>query len=126
MSTPGRTYIREHPLPPDCPTPFSSRAARSVLGGGVGWLIVMVLLGLTSPVGLFQGAFRVIEENGRNMVINGNNNVGLFKELSAEEMELGLSSSLTQGETGLMNVKKGPLNFNNFISLVKKLVNSKK
>ena len=83
-------------------------------------------LGLTSPVGLFQGAFFVIEENGRKMVINGNNNVGLFKELSAEKMELGLSSNLSQNEKGLMTVKKGPLNYNDFISLVRKMVNGKK
>ena len=90
------------------------------------FLIGDSILGLTSPVGLFQGAFRVIEENGSKMVINGFNNVGLFKDLSAEEMELGLSSELSQQEKGLMAVKKGPLHYNDFISLVKKMVNGKK
>lgn len=90
------------------------------------FLIGYIILGLTSPVGLLQGAFRVIEENGRKMVINGFNNVGLFKDLSAEEMKLGLSSELSQTEKGLMAVKKGPLNHNDFISLVRKMVNGKK
>lgn len=79
-------------------------------------------LGLTSPVGLFQGSFLVIEdEHGNRMFVNGINNVGLFKESSAETMKT--RAGLSQAEKALFSMTKGPISYEVFNSLVKKIVN---
>lgn len=79
-------------------------------------------LGLTSPVGLFQGAFLVIEDaHGNRMLVNGINNVGLFKELSADQMKL--RAGLSPAEKALFSMPKGPISYDAFNSLVKKIVN---
>lgn len=85
------------------------------------FLIEDSALGLTSPIGLFQGAFRITTDKGGVIrVVNGINNLGLFKELDMDKLRL--RSSLSSGELELFYVNKGPVNYNTFISLLKKFV----
>lgn len=77
-------------------------------------------LGLTSPVGLYQGAFEVTRDaNGRATVRNGINNLGLFNDVTLPALAKG---NLTAAEQELLAVKKGPVNFENFMSLTRKLI----
>lgn len=76
-------------------------------------------IGLTSPIGLFQGAFLGLaaQQNGGETFVNGYNNVGLFHGMDANK--LGKASSQT---AGLLANKKGPVNAADFIQLVKGMV----
>lgn len=78
-------------------------------------------LGLTSPAGLYQGAFLILEDsNGAKKVINGVSNLGLFKNL--ETATLTLNKALSPTERVLMKNKKGPIDYEDFLSLVRKMV----
>ncbi len=76
-------------------------------------------LGLTTPVGLFQGAFSIArDENGRDFAVNGNFNRGLFKGMSPEKPAV---AGLSVSEKSLLRKKKGPVHLDSLISLVRKL-----
>lgn len=81
-------------------------------------------LGLTSPVGLYQGSFQVIREpNGVRKVVNGMNNSGLFKDMSeAGKME---KLSLTSSQKKVLANRKGPIDYDAFISVTRKLIQAK-
>lgn len=76
-------------------------------------------LGLTSPVGLFQGAFTVEEREGKKVLQNGNQNLGLFKDLSKEESAR--KWKLSDEEADLFSVRKGPMDRTTFIGIIKKM-----
>lgn len=77
-------------------------------------------LGLTSPVGLHQGAFLIQEdEYGARMIANGLLNRGLFKDISSTEMD---QIGLTRHEKNLGTFKSGPFDLDDFSSIVKKMI----
>lgn len=76
-------------------------------------------LGLTSPVGLFQGAFTIEERDGRKVLQNGNQNWGLFKGLSKEESVR--KWKLSNEEAALFSARKGPMDRATFIGVIKKM-----
>jgi hypothetical protein len=52
------------------------------------------LYGLTSPVGMEQGHFRVLHDNkGNRYAVNGRGNVGLFTDVAAKSMARGVTFS---------------------------------
>lgn len=79
-------------------------------------------LGLTVPLGLFQGSFNIfIDPNiGKKRVVNGSNNGGLFK--GVKEKDLSFKQRLSQRERNLLKVHRGAFDYETFISLVKKLL----
>lgn len=75
-------------------------------------------LGLTSPVGLYQGAFSITQDQlGRQVALNGASNRGLFKNMSSDELS---TLALTRTELTLATRTKGPFILNDFVSVVKK------
>ena len=86
------------------------------------FLIADSSLGLTSPVGLSQGAFTIEERDGRKVLQNGNQNLGLFKDLSPEASAK--KWQLSEKEVNLFSVKKGPIDPITFIGVVRKMAAS--
>ncbi len=77
-------------------------------------------LGLTSPAGLFQGAFFIYhDELSRRVAINGSQNRGLFKKDATTELK---QFDLTQSEKVLVEKSKGVFVLDDFVSVVKKFV----
>ncbi|MFQ5649748.1 MAG: hypothetical protein ACE5IY_07385 [bacterium] len=78
-------------------------------------------LQLTAPMGLFQGSFRIYADpkTGRRMVVNGSDNAGLFKNMTAKDLP-GVQN-LSRAELELLHVNKGPLDYQTFVDLVRKL-----
>ena len=52
-------------------------------------------IGLSSTVGLSQGCFRIVEKGYREIVVNGNNNAGLFLNMAGAPNKRGDSGSLS-------------------------------
>jgi len=79
-------------------------------------------LGLTGPAGLFQGAFLIYhDELNRRVAVNGSQNLGLFKKDAATELK---QFDLTQSEKALVEKSKGAFVLDDFVSVVKKFVQS--
>jgi len=77
--------------------------------------------GLTSPIGLGQGAFLVLtNSNGTTQAINAYGNRGLFQEKNASTPIL-RKPSLNLAEQKLLARKAGPVRIENLVSIVKKL-----
>ena len=78
-------------------------------------------IGLTAPVGLAQGSFRVVRDsqNGQKSVVNGVGNAGLFSQMDSGKMQS--SASLTAAEANLLSRKSGAIGYNSFLSLLEKL-----
>lgn len=75
--------------------------------------------GLASPIGLGQGAFRVLEEAGKPArTVNAFNNQGLFKGLPAQ---LSTTKDLSAKEKSLMKATRGPVELKHFVDLIKKI-----
>ena len=75
-------------------------------------------LGLTSPAGLFQGAFLIYQDQfSRQVALNGSQNRGLFLNMAADEMK---QFDLTQSEKKLASKTKGPVILDDLVSVVKK------
>jgi hypothetical protein len=64
--------------------------------------------GLTSPVGLDQGRFRVVREKGQATAVNGRGNVGLFDSLAERARTRGVALS-AKTATGLRRDRPAPL-----------------
>ena len=78
--------------------------------------------GLTSPIGLYQGAFLITHDQyGKEVAVNGIMNRGLFEERSSKSMN---ALDLTQSERQLAAKREGPFIAKDLISVVKKLVKS--
>ena len=77
-------------------------------------------LGLTSPVGLFQGAFRVaVDVYGRKVAMNGLENRGLFRDVEVTRLT---KRPLTEAESQLIQQVSGPMLLNDLISVVQKVM----
>lgn len=76
--------------------------------------------GLASPIGLGQGAFRIIESDGSEQAINAFGNSGLFHRMDAKSAKY--STTLSSIEKSLMATTTEPVDFNNFVGLMQKLV----
>jgi hypothetical protein len=76
-------------------------------------------IGLTSPVGLFQGSFQVLEDpqTGQQQAMNSYQNVGLFQGMEGATGVLGLSAE----DQELMSNTKGAIDYDRFLGLVKKM-----
>lgn len=126
--SPGKSLtIRQYGVRAPRPTPDGTRAlvtrARGMPVYQPGQELLLFLigdssLGLTSPVGLDQGAFRLITENGKKRAVNGFNNVGLFRGMSPASVS---AAPLPAEESQLLGVEKGPLDLDPFLSLVRKM-----
>lgn len=80
-------------------------------------------LGLTAPVGLYQGKFQIeTDSSGQKSVVNGIGNRGLF--IGWRKSPKFKSMTLTGSEKSLLNTTGGDLPYVEFISLVKKLTAS--
>lgn len=64
--------------------------------------------GLTSPVGLEQGRFRIVREKGEATAVNGRGNVGLFDSLAERARTRGVALS-AKTATGLRRDRPAPL-----------------
>lgn len=76
--------------------------------------------GFSSPVGLLQGKFLVTKDKttGKRVAINGVRNANLFDGLRIQEFSaLGVFSP---AELKLMEVKQGPVDYDTFVSFLKR------
>ncbi|MFQ5674599.1 MAG: hypothetical protein ACE5G1_01775 [bacterium] len=76
-------------------------------------------LGLTGPVGLFQGAFLIYrDDRAKEVAVNPLQNRGLFQGTSEKALAgFGFSAN----EERVLASKKGPFDLKDFVSVVKKL-----
>ena len=78
-------------------------------------------IGLSAPIGLYQGSFKVYKSiTGKQMVVNGNNNAGLFKGMKQEEPDR--ISQFSAKELNVLNTKGGAMELETFIGILKKLL----
>ena len=77
-------------------------------------------VGMTSPIGFSQGAFRVINRGGVRSVENGVKNMGLFRGLLSESKAA--KWKLSDQEHNFMSKDKGPLDYDVFTGLVRKIL----
>ncbi|MFQ5605933.1 MAG: hypothetical protein ACE5HS_21900 [bacterium] len=77
-------------------------------------------IGLTAPVGLSQGFFRVSTnlKTGRKEAVNGFNNAGLFSNM--QKLKGTVLQNLSRAEINLLSQKQGPVEFDTFVSLLEK------
>lgn len=100
--------------------------ARDTLGYRRGQEVVLLLIapsryGLSSPAGLEQGRFRVHRDlAGRRSVLNGMNNAGLLREVSARAPRL--AQTLPAGARRLLaEHRQGAIDYYDFRELVRSL-----
>lgn len=75
--------------------------------------------GLTSPVGLEQGHFRVLRDaKGNKVAVNGYNNVGLFSDLANQKRS---TSSLSPRAQAALAKPSGAVSFDAFAEIVRSL-----
>lgn len=80
--------------------------------------------GLTSPVGLHQGAFTIRRDAyGQAVAVNGIHNRGLFMDLHVQDLK---GAELTQSEQRIFAGTKGPLVLKDLVSVVKRYAQSYK
>jgi len=77
-------------------------------------------VGMTSPIGFSQGAFRVIHQEGVRSVENGVKNMGLFRGVLSSSQAV--KWKLSDQEHNLMSKDKGPLDYDVFTGLVRKIL----
>jgi hypothetical protein len=76
--------------------------------------------GLSSPIGIGQGRFHIAGDTaGGALVVNEQNNAGLFKNVEQEAVKAGMR--LTKNQSRLAATESGPVSLNEFVSLVKSL-----
>jgi hypothetical protein len=76
--------------------------------------------GLSSPIGTEQGRFHVFQDSsGSSMVTNEAGNIGLFNDVDLAASNAG--RMLTSNQLSVVATKRGPVQLNDFISLVKNL-----
>jgi hypothetical protein len=78
-------------------------------------------LGLSAPVGLPQGCFKVSSgKTGAREVVNGMNNAGLFHNFPSDSRLF--KQTLTASESQILVQKQGPLQYDVFVGLLEKMV----
>ena len=76
--------------------------------------------GLSSPVGIGQGRFRIaVDAAGNAKLANEHGNAGLFRDVERDAVKAG--KQLTTGQRKLASTKSGPVQLEEFVSLVKSL-----
>jgi hypothetical protein len=76
--------------------------------------------GLSSPVGIGQGRFHIGKDAGGKMtVMNEHSNAGLFRDVDQAARKAG--KQLTASQLRLTATERGPVELNEFVSLVKSL-----
>jgi hypothetical protein len=76
--------------------------------------------GLSSPIGMGQGCFRVSDDSaGRARLANEHGNAGLFRDVERDAVRGG--KQLTSDQRKLASTKRGPVPLEEFVSLVKSL-----
>ena len=76
--------------------------------------------GLSSPIGDEQGRFRITRNPKGNLtVINGNNNEGMFTNVELAASKAG--RKLTRSQSRVAATRRGPVQLDEFVSLVKSL-----
>ncbi len=76
--------------------------------------------GLSSPIGMGQGRFRIARDStGRTSVMNEHSNMGLFRDVATAAGVAG--KQLTARQRRLTAVERGPVALDEFVSLVKSL-----
>lgn len=76
--------------------------------------------GLSSPVGIGQGRFHISgEAGGKANVMNEYGNMGLFRDVEKTARNAG--KKLTANQLKLTATERGPVDLNEFVSLVKSL-----
>lgn len=77
--------------------------------------------GLTAPVGLHQGKFKVeTEGSGQKQIVNGMGNRGLF--IGWQKSSHLKAMTLNSQEKSLLKISGGEVPYSEFVSIVKKLV----
>lgn len=115
----------EQPVLPDHPEIKVTSAFADMPRYQVGATNVVFLsedseVGLTAPVGLHQGMFRVFEEGVQKQVVNRVGNKGLFVGIKKSPLFKGLK--LSSSESKLVAQEGSPLSYDSFVSLVQKIV----
>ncbi|MBN1570565.1 MAG: hypothetical protein JXA73_22165 [Acidobacteria bacterium] len=76
--------------------------------------------GLSSPIGIGQGRFHISSDSrGRTTVTNEHSNAGLFRGVDETARKAG--KKLTAGQLKLTETERGPVELDEFVSLVKSL-----
>ena len=76
--------------------------------------------GLSSPIGIGQGRFHIANDSAGNArVANEHGNAGLFRDVERDAVKAG--KQLTTGQRKLASTKSGPVQLEEFVSLVKSL-----
>jgi len=100
-----------------------SKASKKTYGVGQHYFLFLPSpsqYGLSSPIGLGQGRFRIAPDPaGRTTVMNEHSNVGLFRDM---DKAAGIAGrQLTASQRRLLTVERGPVALDEFVSLVKSL-----
>lgn len=100
-----------------------SKASKKSYGVGQRFFLFLPFpsqYGLSSPIGMGQGRFRIASDSaGRTTVINEYSNVGLFRDVDRAADMAG--RQLTKSQRRLMTVQRGPVELDEFVALVKSL-----
>lgn len=121
----NRVTFKQLMPPPDSGSGTVPTAFRDMPRYEVGAVEVVFLsgeseIGLSAPIGLHQGLFRVTEEGGKKLVVGRVGNSWLFQGMKQGPVFKGLK--LSTAESSLVD-KEGPeLGYSPFISLVQKMV----
>ena len=84
------------------------------------FLVAESVVGLSSPVGLSQGAFTVVERQGRKVLLNGNQNAGLLRGLAPASHATRWRLSLK--EESLLSADRGSIDYETFLGVVRKIL----
>jgi len=109
---------------------WDAKDAHSALGYRKGQHVLLMLNaenehGLTSPVGLRQGRFRIeTGPDGQPVAVNGEGNVGLFDGVAATAASKGVQLS-RRGKQILEALPAGPVHAADLKDMIQGLVNSK-
>ncbi|HKR32138.1 MAG TPA: hypothetical protein VJT08_16775 [Terriglobales bacterium] len=81
--------------------------------------------GLTSPVGLEQGRFRIMrDEKGNLSAVNGRGNLGLFNRVAIKAQQRGIA--LSREAAAVVSQTQGPVSLSGLESLIQTLVSAQK
>lgn len=76
--------------------------------------------GLSSPIGIEQGRFHISQNtSGSALISNETGNIGLFDDVAVTSSNAG--RVLTKNQWNVVSTKRGPVQLNDFVSLVKNL-----
>lgn len=99
------------------------RTGKRVYGAGQRLLLFLPSpsqSGLSSPIGMGQGRFHIAQDSGgKTTVMNEHSNAGLFRNVDKAARKSG--KQLTASQLRIAAKERGPVELNEFVSLVKSL-----